>query len=97
MQGNGVALTWAPGGPGWPREGGDWYEAQQACQYLSEDGLTLSPTPLDIWRLPTVDETVRSMALHGQNSGGEWDAETAQATYETNPDKETHCGTSIPR
>ena len=89
MQGNGVALTWAPGGPGWPREGGDWYEAQQACQYLSEDGLTLSPTPLDIWRLPTVDEAVRSMALHGQNSGGEWDAETAQATYETNPDKES--------
>jgi len=89
VEGNGVALTWAPDGPGWSREGGDWYEAQQTCQYLSEDGLTLAPTPQDIWRLPTVDEAVRSMALHGQNSGGEWDAETAEATYETSPDKES--------
>ncbi len=89
VQGNGVELTWAPDGPGWPREGCDWYEAQQACQYLSEDGLALAPTPQDIWRLPTVDEAVRSMALHGQNSGGEWDAETTEATYETTPDKES--------
>jgi hypothetical protein len=89
VQGNGVELTWAPNGPGWPREGGDWYEARQVCQNLSEDGLTLSPTPQYIWRLPTVDEVVRSMALHGQNSGGEWDAEAAEATYEMTPDKET--------
>lgn len=88
VQGNGVALTWAPGGPGWPREGGDWYEALQACQYLSEDGLTLATISQDSWRLPTVDEAVRSMALHGQNSGGEWNVETAEATYETPPDKE---------
>jgi len=89
VEGNGVALTWAPDGPGWPREGCDWYEARQACQYLSEDGLTLATIPQDFWRLPTVDEAVRSMALHGQNSGGEWDAETAEATYKTNPDKES--------
>jgi hypothetical protein len=89
VRGNGVELTWAPDGPGWPREGGDWYEAQRVCQYLSEDGLTLESTPQDIWRLPTVDEAVRSMARHRQNSGGEWDAETAVATYETSPDKES--------
>jgi len=89
VQGNGVELTWAPDGPGWPHEGGDWYEAQQTCRYLSEDGLSLATSPQHIWRLPTVDEVVRSMALHGQNSGGEWDAETAEATYETNPDKES--------
>ena len=89
VPGNGAELTWAPDGPGWPREGGDWYEVQQACQYLSEDGLTLATFPQDFWRLPTVDEAVRSMALHGQNSGGEWNAETAEATYETTPDKET--------
>ena len=29
------------------------------------------------------------MARHGQNSGGTWDAENAQATYETTPDKES--------
>ena len=36
-----------------------------------------------------MDEAVRSMALHGQNSDGEWNVETAEATYETTPDKET--------
>jgi hypothetical protein len=87
--GNGVNLTWAPGGPGWPRAGSDWFEAQQACQHLREDGLTLAPSPLHIWRLPTVEESVRSMARHGQNSGGVWDAESTKATYETTPDKES--------
>jgi len=89
VNGNGVTLIWAPDGPGWPRTGVDWYEAQQACQYLDEDGLTLASAPQHIWRLPTVDEAVRSMARHGKNSGGVWDAETTQATYETAPDKES--------
>ena len=89
VPGNGVNLVWAPDGPGWPREGGGWFEAQHACQYLSEDGLTLSPTPQHIWRLPTVDEAVRSMASHGQNSGGVWDAENAETNYQTRPDKES--------
>jgi len=89
VHGNGVNLIWAPDGPGWPRTGVNWYEAQQVCQYLGEDGLTPAPMPQHIWRLPTVDEAVRSMARHGQNSGGVWDAETAKATYKTTPDKES--------
>jgi len=89
VHGNGVDLIWAPDGPGWPRTGTDWNEAQQVCQYLSEDGLTLAPVPQRIWRLATVDEAVRSMARHGQNSGGVWDAENAKATYKTAPDKES--------
>jgi hypothetical protein len=89
VQGNGVDLIWAPAGPGWPREGGDWSEAQQVCEHLSEDGLTVAPVPQQIWRLPSVDEAVRSMARHGQNSGGVWDAASAKATYETKPDKES--------
>jgi len=89
VQGNGVNLIWAPDGPGWPREGADWHGAQQVCQYLNEDGLTVAPEPQHIWRLPTVDEAVRSMARHGQNSGGVWDTETARATYKTTPDKES--------
>jgi hypothetical protein len=89
VKGNGVELTWAPGGPGWPREGGDWFDAQEVCLHLSENGLTSELTPQNIWRLPTVDEAVRSMALHGENSGGEWDAEAAEATYEITPDKES--------
>ncbi len=89
VQGNGVNLIWAPDGPGWPRSGSNWFKAQQICQHLSEDGLTPSPTPQHIWRLPTVDEAARSMARHGQNSGGVWDAEIAKATYKTTPDKES--------
>jgi hypothetical protein len=89
VHGNGVTLIWAPDGPGWPRAGTDWYEAEQVCQHLGQDGLTLAPAPQGIWRLPTVDEAVRSMARHGQNSGGVWDADSAQATYETPPDKES--------
>ena len=87
--GNGVDLIWAPDGPGWPRTGVNWYEAQQVCQHLSEDGLTSTSVPQHIWRLPTVDEAVRSMARHGQNSTGVWDAEITQATYKTTPDKES--------
>ena len=89
VQGNGVNLIWAPDGPGWPRAGVDWHEAQQVCQYLSEDGLTPAPVPQHIWRLPTVDEAVRSSARHGKNSGGVWDAGTAKATYQTSPGKES--------
>jgi hypothetical protein len=89
VEGSGVELVWAPDGPGWPRSGADWYEAQQACQYLAEDGLALSEAPQHIWRLPAVDEAVRSMARHGQNSGGVWVAESATATYDTTPDKES--------
>jgi hypothetical protein len=89
VQGNGLTLIWAPDGPGWPREGADWVEAQQACEHLSEDGGMLAPVAQHIWRLPTVDEAVRSMARHGQNSGGVWDAANAKATYETMPDKES--------
>lgn len=89
VPGNEVNLTWAPDGPGWPREGGNWYEAQQACQHLSADGLVSKPTSQNLWRLPSVDETVRSMARHGQNSGGIWDAHLKEAAYEIPPDKES--------
>ena len=89
VYGNGVDLTWAPEGPGWPREGGNWYAAQRACEHLSEDGLTSESTSQNNWRLPTVEEAVRSMTRQGENSGGEWDVETAQATYLITPDKES--------
>ena len=89
VHGNGVNLVWAPDGPGWPHEGTNWYEAQQVCQNLSEDGLTTNPATQHIWRLPKADEAVRSMSRHDQNSGGVWDAEIAQAAYKTPPDKES--------
>lgn len=89
VEGNGVKLIWAPDGPGWPLAGTDWQEARLACQHLSADGLALSPDLQGIWRLPTVEEAVRSMARHGENSGGEWHAGTAETTYQLTPDKES--------
>jgi len=89
VEGNGVNLSWAPDGPGWPNEGEDWFEARRACDNLTEDGLDLMAEPQYIWRLPTVDEAVRSMACHGKNCQGEWNAGTAEAAYHTKPDKES--------
>lgn len=89
VSGNGVRLLWAPEGPGWPRDGSNWYEAQQACQHLSADGLELEAAPAFVWRLPAAAEAVRSMARHSANSGGQWDASTGKASYTTTPDKES--------
>ena len=87
--GNGVTLTWAPRGPGWPDKGTNWAEAQRICRFLSEDGTEIMQTEQNIWRLPTVDEAVRSMMLHEVNAGGTWNPDTHKAAYRKTPDKET--------
>lgn len=89
VEGNGVELVWAPRGPGWPDKGTSWEDAQRICTYLSEDGTQIMPEPQNIWRLPTVDEAVRSMMLHGENAGGFWDPLEEKAVYERTPDKES--------
>ncbi len=89
VEGNDVTLVWAPRGPGWPDEGITWEEAQERCKYLSEDGLTMMDAEQNIWRLPTVDEAVRSMMLHGANAGGAWNAQEEKADYGRTPDKES--------
>ena len=89
VEGNEVRLVWAAEGVGWPREGVTWTEALSRCQHLSEDGRTLAESPQNVWRLPTVEEAVRSMARHGVNSGGVWNEQTKVATYKVRPDKES--------
>jgi hypothetical protein len=89
VEGNGVRLTWAPAGPGWPRRGTTWHEAVDLCRHLTEDGLSLADEPQDIWRLPTVEEAVRSLTRHDENAGGEWDPHTGSPSYRISPDKET--------
>lgn len=90
VDGNQVSLTWAPAGPGWERQGGvAWEQARERCRHLSADGLRLEPAPVDAWRLPSVDEAVRSLARHGRNAGGHFDARTRRARYERRPDKES--------
>src|SRR6185503_11339133 len=70
IAGNGVDLVWAPEGPGWDTMGFDWFEAKRRCEYLTTDGRELAPVPQQVWRLPTVDEAVRSMVYRGQHAGG---------------------------
>lgn len=89
VKGNGVILTWAPRGPGWPDKGTAWEEARRICRYLSADGTTVMEEEQNIWRLPSIDEAVRSMMLHGKNAGGVWHAQDNKAVYNKTPDKET--------
>ncbi|MFA9381106.1 MAG: DUF1566 domain-containing protein [Acetanaerobacterium sp.] len=89
IEGNSVTLAWAPRGPGWPDQGTSWEEAKEICKYLSEDGLTLMETEQNIWRVPTVNEAVSSMMLHGDNVSGVWNATEKKAIYDKTPDKES--------
>jgi hypothetical protein len=102
---NAIALYGlAPVGPDWQDkpgygqlEDGSWRHASgedmarnNLCLYLGEDGLTLMDEPQYIWRMPTVDEYVRSFARHGENAGCEWNGELGRpVTCEVRPDKET--------
>jgi hypothetical protein len=90
VEGNGVALIWAPEGPGWTREGlVGWDEAVRRARHLTEDGTALADAPQDIWRLPRREEVVRSLTRGGRNAGGTWDPQTTRAGYDRRPDKES--------
>jgi hypothetical protein len=91
VEGNGIALMWAPRGPGWPDDnrGYTWREADSICASLTDDGRGVAATRQNIWRLPSVEEAVRSMARHGKNAGGSWDSIAARAEYAVEPDKES--------
>ena len=86
---NGADLIWAPQGPGWPTQGMSWHDAVERCKYLDKDGISVADTLQNIWRLPTVEEAVRTQCFHGKNSGGNWDATAATAFYRQRPDKES--------
>jgi len=58
-------------------------------RYLSADGLTLMAEPQDIWRMPTVDESVRSLVRDGKSAGCAWDGKSYQVSCLVLPDKET--------
>lgn len=59
------------------------------CAYLSADGLTLSETPLYLWRMPTVEELVRSLTRNGQSAACLWNGGLGPAACALRPDKET--------
>ncbi len=91
-----VGLGEKPGiTPTWEGETSEFASAEDMqtynlCRYLSEDGLTLMDQPQDIWRMPTTDELVRSLARHGENAGCTWKGEVARQSQCTIvPDKES--------
>lgn len=88
IAGNGVDLTWAPAGPGWGTGGLSWFDAKATCESLALDGITTSAAPLHLWRLPTIDEVIRTMRWRGVNAGGAWNAQAGRASYRSTPDKE---------
>lgn len=88
VQAPGAHLQWAPAGPGWPEDGVTWDEAVRRCRHLTADGLALAEAPLDLWRLPTVDEVVASLTKHNRPAGGRWDPAAQSASFTFTPDKE---------
>lgn len=89
IKGNGIELTWAPKGIGWPDKGTSWDEAVWICSRLDSSGTKLLDTQVNLWRLPTVDEAVRSMVFHGKNAEGYWDSIHHKPIYKFRPDKES--------
>jgi hypothetical protein len=89
VEGNGVRLVWAPAGPGWPAEGVNWFDAVKAVERLSADGTRVEDSATHIWRLPTLDEVVRSFTRHGENVGGTMDSTGTKPILTIRPDKET--------
>jgi len=89
VEGNGVRLIWAPVGPGWGERHLSWDQAAKTCEHLSADGHAITAAPIGIWRLPTVDEAVRSMVRRGRNAGGTWDWVRRRAEYRNLPEKES--------
>ena len=65
-------------------------DANNICLFLDEAGTTLMEEAQEIWRMPTVDELVRSLGRHGENAGCVWDGETGvQVACAVRPDKES--------
>ncbi len=89
VEGSGLTLVWAPEGPGWSRTPVTWHEAVRISAHLSDDGRSIVENDVNAWRLPTVDELVRSLTSGQRHAGGEWNSELATARYLTRPAKES--------
>jgi hypothetical protein len=51
--------------------------------------LALAGAPQHVWRLPSVEEAVRSLVFRGKNAGGTWNPLLHEARYRLTPDKES--------
>jgi hypothetical protein len=88
ITGNNINLTWAPQGIGFPLEGTNWSTSVDNCARLDEKGTRLEDDGMNIWRLPSRDEVVRSMTRKNNNAIG-FINDSGIAQYDIKPDKET--------
>jgi hypothetical protein len=58
------------------------------CAYLTDDGLSLAENPQNMWRMPTVDELVRSLGRDGENAGCVWIGKEEKMPCDITPDKD---------
>ena len=86
--GNNVELVWTSQGVGFPLEGTNWQTAKDNCARLNEQGTKLEDNIVNIWKLPSRDELIRSMTRKNNNAKGFID-DFGIAQYQIKPDKET--------
>ena len=80
---------WAPEGPAWSRTPVTWQEAGRIAAHLSDDGRSITDHVVNAWRLPTLDELVRSLTTGQRNARGTWNSDLVRAQYLTRPAKES--------
>jgi hypothetical protein len=59
------------------------------CGYLNAEGTALMAEPQHVWRMPTVDEFVRSLNRRGAHAGCVWSGARGPSTCRVQPEKET--------
>ncbi len=59
------------------------------CGYLDAAGTSLTVEPQHLWRMPTIDEFVRSLTRGGEPAGCTWSGAPGSMACRTAPDKET--------
>ena len=62
-------------------------EQYHLCLYLNEEGNALMAERQDIWRMPTVDELVRSLPVVEGNAGCTWNGQSGEMDCTYTPDK----------
>jgi len=59
------------------------------CAYLDANGTRLMAEPTHVWRMPSVDELVRSLTWRGASAGCTWKGNRGRSSCRTTPQKET--------
>ena len=64
------------------------FDKYNMFRYIDHDGLQLTKTAQDFWKLPAIDDYVRLLNYRGNNAKGYFDFKRERALYGLNPDKD---------